>query len=106
VRNEFTSGITINYVNAYQNTLFTPSQTIASWTTANFYLTYDAGAAPAYPVRNLRISLSVQNLADQRPPYLRIPAQDLLPGQNAIPFDGTNASPVGRFVAVQITKDW
>jgi hypothetical protein len=48
----------------------------------------------------------VQNLADQRPPYLRIPAQDLLPGQNAIPFDGTNASPVGRFVAVQITKDW
>ena len=106
VRNEFTSGITINYVNAYQNTLFTPSQTIASWTTANFYLTYDAGAAPAYPVRNLRISLSVQNLADQRPPYLRIPAQDLLPRQNAIPFDGTNASPVGRFVAVQITKDW
>jgi hypothetical protein len=48
----------------------------------------------------------VQNLSDQRPPYLKIPAADLAPGQNAIPFDGTNASPVGRLISLQITKAW
>jgi outer membrane receptor protein involved in Fe transport len=105
-RDGFTSSITINHVNAYQNTLFTPSQTIGSWTTTNFYLSYDTGSAASYPARNLRISLSVQNLTDRRPPYLRIPAADLAPGQNAIPFDGANASPVGRFLSLQITKGW
>jgi outer membrane cobalamin receptor len=105
-RNGFTSSIAINHVNAYQNTLFTPSQTIASWTTANFHLSYDTGPATTYVVRNLRVSLDVQNLADRRPPHLQIPAADLLPGQNAIPFDGTNASAVGRFVSIQLTKAW
>jgi hypothetical protein len=105
-RDGFTSSITINYVNAYQNTLFTPSQTIGSWTTANFYLSYNTGSATSYLTRNLKIALSVQNLADQRPPYLQIPAADLPPRQNAIPFDGANASPVGRLVSLQVTKGW
>ena len=30
----------------------------------------------------------------------------LLPGQNAIPFDGTNASAVGRLISIQVTKEW
>ena len=106
VRDGFTSSITINYANAYQNTLFTPSQTIGSWTTANFYLSYNTGSATSYLARNLKIALSVQNLADRRPPYLRIPAADLPPRQNAIPFDGANASPVGRLVSLQVTKGW
>jgi len=105
-RDGFTSSITISYVNAYQNTLFTPAQSIGSWTTANFYLSYDTGSAASYLARNVRIALNAQNLTDRRPPYLRIPAADLAPGQNAIPFDGTNASPVGRFLSLQITKGW
>jgi len=105
-RDGLTSSITINYVNSYQNTLFTPLQTIGSWTTANFYLSYNTGFVTSHLARNLKIALSVENLADQRPPYLRIPAADLLPGQNAIPFDGTNASPVGRLVSLQVTKGW
>jgi outer membrane receptor protein involved in Fe transport len=100
------SGIAINYVNAYQNTLFTPSIRIGGWPTADFYLSYNTGAAASYLARNLKIVLSVQNLNDQRPPYLQIPAADLPPGQNPIPFDGTNASPVGRLISLQITKGW
>jgi iron complex outermembrane recepter protein len=105
-RNGFASSVSIDHVSAYQNTLFTPSQTISSWTTANFYVSYDTGSATTYLARKLKISLGVQNITDERPPYLRIPAADLLPGQNAIPFDGTNASPVGRLVSLQVTKDW
>ena len=105
-RNGFTSSIAINHVNAYQNTLFIPSQTIASWTTANFHLGYDTGSAPSYVLRNLRVSLDIQNLTDERPPYVQIPTADLLAGQHPIPFDGTNASAVGRLVAFQVTKAW
>jgi hypothetical protein len=54
----------------------------------------------------LKISLGVQNRMGEKPPYLRIPAADLLSGQNARPYDGTNASPVGRLVSLQVTKDW
>jgi hypothetical protein len=79
------SGIAINYVNAYQNTLFTPSIRIGGWPTADFYLSYNTGAAASYLARNLKIVLSVQN---------------------PIPFDGTNASPVGRLISLQITKGW
>jgi hypothetical protein len=105
-RNGFTSSFAINHVNAYQNTLFTPSHTIASWTTANFRLGYDTGPAPSYVLRNLRVSLDIQNLTDERPPNVQIPTADLLPGQHPIPFDGTNASAVGRLVAIQVTKVW
>jgi iron complex outermembrane recepter protein len=105
-RNGFTSSITINHVNGYQNTLFNPSRPIASWTTTNFHLSYNTGAATSYVLRNLRVSLDIQNLTDERPPYVQIPTADLLPGQNPIPFDGTNASAVGRLVSIQVTKDW
>ena len=98
--------LTLNYVNAYQNTLFSPPQTIGSWTTADFYAGYGTGANAPLFLKNVQVGLSVQNFADQKPPYLRFPAGDLAPGRNAIPFDGSNASPVGRFIALQFKKGW
>jgi iron complex outermembrane receptor protein len=98
--------ITLNYVNAYQNTLFIPSQKIDAWTTADLYLGYTTGSDMSHYLANLQIGLSVQNLTDQKPPYLQIPASDLPPGRNAIPFDGANASPVGRLISLQFKKRW
>jgi iron complex outermembrane receptor protein len=57
-------------------------------------------------LNNVQVGLSIQNIADHKPPYLRFPAGDLAPGRNAIPFDGSNASPVGRFIALQFKKGW
>jgi outer membrane receptor protein involved in Fe transport len=98
--------ITLNYVNAYQNTLFIPSQKIDAWTTADLYLGYTTVSDMSHYLANLQIGLSVQNLTDQKPPYLQIPASDLPPGRNAIPFDGANASPVGRLISLQFKKRW
>jgi outer membrane cobalamin receptor len=105
-RGGFASSLTMNYVNAYDNTLFTPPEKIDVWTTADFQLSFDTESAGAWLGRHLKMTLSVQNLFDQRPPSLRIPAEDLLVGQNAIPYDGTNASPVGRLISIQVTKGW
>jgi iron complex outermembrane recepter protein len=98
--------LTLNYVNAYQNTLFSPPQTIGSWTTADFYAGYSTRPNAQRFLNNVQVGLSIQNVTDQKPPYLRFPAGDLAPGRNAIPFDGSNASPVGRFIALQFKKSW
>lgn len=99
-------GITLNYVNSYQNTLVVPPQSVSAWTTADWYLAYDTGMSPSPALSHWKVTVNIQNLADRRPPYLQIPTADLAPGQSAIPFDGTNASPVGRLIALQLTKDW
>ena len=100
------SGLTLNYVNSYRNTLLAPSQRVSAWTTLDWYLAYDTGMSSSTAFSHWKVALTVQNLADRRPPYLQIPAADLAPGQSAIPFDGTNASPVGRLMALQVTKHW
>jgi len=105
-RNGFASRISVNYANAYENTLFTPYQTIGSWTTADLYASYLTGPEESAILRNLKIALIVQNVTAQRPPNVAIPADDLLPGQIIIPFDGANASPVERVVSLQVTKRW
>jgi iron complex outermembrane recepter protein len=105
-RNEFASSVTINYANAYENTLFSPSQPIGSWTTLDAHFSYDSGAVASSLVRNLNVTLSVQNLTNRRPPFVQIPPADIQAGGNAVPYDGTNASAVGRLIAVQVTKSW
>jgi outer membrane receptor protein involved in Fe transport len=94
----------LNYINAYANTLYTPPETISSWTTADLFLSYKTGTTGSFLWRNASVALSVQNLIDRRPPEVSIPAADLLPGRSGIPFDGANASPLGRYISVQITK--
>jgi outer membrane cobalamin receptor len=104
--NGFEYRISVNYINAYANTLFTPYETIGSWTTTDIYGSYDTGAIASALLRSLKISLSIQNVTARRPPTVQIPAGDLLPGRNAIPFDGANASALGRVVSLQFTKSW
>jgi iron complex outermembrane receptor protein len=101
----FTAAVTVNYVNGYQNSLITPQQRIASWTTGDLYLGYNTGkVASARLLENLTVALSVQNVTNQAPPYAQVAPN--IPGENFIPFDPTNASPVGRLIALQLKKRW
>ncbi len=98
--------LTINHVNAYRNTLFTPSHGIGAWTTADAYLGYGTGSKASHFWDDIQIGLSVQNLFDRKPPFLQIPAAYLAQGRSAVPFDGANASPVGRVISLQFRKRW
>lgn len=98
--------IAVNYVNPYRNTLFTPSQSVAAWTTADAYLGYSTASDASGLWDNIQIGLGAQNVFDRRPPFVLIPAAYLSDGRNAIPFDGANASPVGRQFALQFKKRW
>lgn len=100
----FTTLLSVNYVNGYDNTLFTPSVPIASWVTEDLYLGYSFGKDLPYTLANLRLDLSVQNLTDRAPPYATLPP--LLPGLALPAYDSANASPIGRVIAMHLTKQW
>jgi iron complex outermembrane receptor protein len=101
-----TADLMLNHTSAYQNTLFSPAPDIASWTTEDLTLKVNIPSRASLLWGGLDLVLNVQNLADRRPPFLAIPAGDIAIGRSAVPFDGTNASAVGRYVSLEIRKGW
>ena len=101
-----TADFTLNHTSAYQNTLFSPTQNVASWTTADLALIASIPDHPNSLWRDLAVVLNVQNLPDRRPPFLAIPSGDLAIGRSAVPFDGTNASAVDRYISLEFRTRW
>jgi hypothetical protein len=103
----FVLSTAVNYIGAYQNSLLTLSGGIAPWTTVDLFAAYKTeDRFEGRWGRHITLALSIQNVANRQPPFVTIPSSDLLPGQGGIPFDPTNASPVGRFISLQLTKGW
>ena len=98
----FSANPFVNYQNAYANTAVSPSIDVKSYTTADLTLAYDTREEASEAFRNVRFQVSAQNVFDADPPYALI-AQSFS-GLQA--FDSQNASAVGRFVTVQMSKKW
>ncbi len=89
-----------NYADSYVNRTTATPEKVSSWTTFDLNLSY------AFPrehgvLKGLRVSLNASNLFDRDPPYVSYIVGTLTTG-----FDAENASPLGRFVALQVTKTW
>jgi iron complex outermembrane recepter protein len=105
-RRNLVADLTLNHTSGYQNTLFSPTEDIASWTTADLTLKINFPDSADKILRGLGMVLNIQNLADRWPPFVSIPIADVAIGRSAVPFDGTNASAIGRYVSLQIRKGW
>jgi iron complex outermembrane receptor protein len=101
-----TADFTLNHTSAYRNTLFSPTQNVASWTTADLSLIASIPYRPNGLWRDLTLVLNLQNLADRRPPFLEIPTGTIAAGRSAVPFDGTNSSAVGRYISIEFRTGW
>lgn len=100
-KDRFSSALYVNYTDGYRDTGVTPAARVNSWTTVDLTLAYHTG--PSFRtlfLRNTDISLSAQNLFDQNPPF--IAASDI----NLVNYDAANASPLNRFISVQLRKAW
>ncbi len=84
----------VNYADSYENILAAPSQRIGSWVTVDLQFQWNLLSA--------RASLSVQNMFNKSPPSIRGASPTLI----NLGFDGMNASPVGRFISLEMQKDW
>ncbi|GIL41590.1 TonB-dependent receptor domain-containing protein [Roseiterribacter gracilis] len=92
----------VNYQNSYTNNLATPVQRVDANTTVDGHLAYQLDNNSFSWLRGVTIALDVTNLFDKDPPFVNI-AQSVNGGGG---FDPTVTSPVGRVVALTISKKW
>ena len=89
---------TANYLARERNTQVTPNEEVASWTTVDVSARYTPAFHGAFS--GLHFSVSAINVFDRDPPRV---VSTFLPGFN---FDSSNTSVVGRFITLQMSKEW
>ncbi|HKU14059.1 MAG TPA: TonB-dependent receptor [Steroidobacteraceae bacterium] len=91
----------LNSYDGYTNNLLAANQPVDSWLTLDLSARLDFGAWLAAPAANgLTLQLSAQNILDEDPPFVDLG----LP--QSVRYDSANASPLGRFLALQLRKQW
>jgi iron complex outermembrane receptor protein len=97
-RGGYGAALYVNYADDYRNTATGAPVHVASWMTLDLNFSYETPALRAAFLRDMRISLNVQNLLDQDPPFADRGSGD------GVFYDGVNANGLGRFVTLQLQK--
>ncbi len=101
VRNGLAVNFFVNYMDSYKTDSTEMAESIDSWTTIDTTVSFDTRADfDASFLRNMRFQFSVRNLFDEDPP---LTPPDLL-GFGIPSYDPTNATPIGRFVSLDVRK--
>lgn len=93
---------TVNYLAHETNAQVIPSQSVGSWTTVDASLRY----APMLSglLGGLTFNLAAINLFNRNPPLVLIPPGTVV--GEGLDYDSSNTSPLGRFIRLQISKQW
>jgi iron complex outermembrane receptor protein len=87
------ANIFLNYTDSYLDNRLPISVPVSSYTTIDSRL--------AYEISHTTVSLSAQNLFNRDPPRIA----PLTPGYD-LGFDPANANPLGRVIAIDVTRKW
>ena len=90
----------INYTGALADRRFASTTRIAPQAIVDLALRYTAIAGTGSDDAGLALSLVVNNVANKRPQVIRTT------GPTDTPYDSTNFSPIGRFVAFGLSRRW
>ncbi|MFL6605569.1 MAG: TonB-dependent receptor plug domain-containing protein [Steroidobacteraceae bacterium] len=90
----------VNYTKRYINDSVDPAEVVDAYTTVDAQVSF---APVGLWDGSFRVALSAINLLNERPPYVNTP---LFPAGVQFGFDAANASPIGRFVTLQLSKRW
>lgn len=98
----WSSSLFVNFANSYLNPVFAPAQNVSAWTTVDWQLSYHMPDLWGFTDQSgFKLALDVQNVFDEAPPFIAVPK-----GLNNVGFDPLNASPIGRAIAISITKEF
>jgi outer membrane receptor protein involved in Fe transport len=86
----------LNFAGAEKNIYEPGTPQVASWTTLDGQLAYEGTSGV---LNRFGASLSIQNILNRDPPFVLF--ESGYPGLN---YDPTNASPLGRFISLKLTK--
>ncbi|HTC43586.1 MAG TPA: TonB-dependent receptor [Steroidobacteraceae bacterium] len=96
----FTTKLFVNFVNGYQNTETTPTQSVSSYVTEDLDVIFNASNVLHWGLaRDLTFTFHVTNIGNVTPPYVNIPIGDGGGG-----YDATAANPLGRVISVGFGK--
>jgi iron complex outermembrane recepter protein len=94
------ASVYVNYVPSYTDTIAVPNLHIASWTTVDLSIRYDASAlSDSRWLHGATVSLAISNVFDRAPPVF-------LSNPLGFGYDPVNANPNGRFVGLRLAKKW
>jgi iron complex outermembrane receptor protein len=88
-----------NYVSSETDNGIVPSRKVGSWTTSDFTAVYAFGPGPQ---AGNKLGLSILNIFDRKPP-MTYSSAIVYGGLN---YDSTNASILGRYASLSVTKGW
>lgn len=98
--NNLSGSAFLNFVNSYKTDNTPEAMRIDSWTTFDLNVTFDTKENLGGRLfRNTALRLSILNVFDQDPPALPLFRDIGVDG-----YDPTNASPLGRFVSLELIK--
>ena len=96
--NRFSAFVHLNHTDGYDDQFVSPTSRIRAHDTLDLVTRFN-GDGVSGETAGLDTVLTVRNIFNAKPPlFLNSPL--------GIRFDGTNASPLGRNVALQMTKSW
>lgn len=99
---QWATSVFANYTDSYVDNRAATDVPVSSYTTVDLNVRYDIGDRFASGfLSGMVISASVQNLLDRDPPRAAIINLD-----GDMGFDPTNASPMGRLIALELVKSW
>lgn len=90
----------VNYLHSEINTVAADNPRVGSWTTVDASIAYTATGSGM--LSGVRAALSAQNVFDRDPPYMQF-SGGFLEGFN---YDSLNVTPIGRLIALQVSKKW
>lgn len=100
VRAPWSLAASVNYTKRYINGSVDPAEVVDAYTTVDAQVSF---APASLWDGGFRISLSAINVFDEQPPRVNTP---LFTGGVQFGFDAANASPIGRFLTLQLSKRW
>lgn len=94
--------LAFNYTGSYVDTSSPTRAGVGTYQTVDMSVRFHSSRSANVAERGWTLGLSVTNFLNAAPPYI-YQAQAATPGAH---YDGANADPLGRFVAVDITREW
>lgn len=94
----FGAAVQIRGTGSYRDTASEPDRRVDSWTTMDVRLSYEISDEFPGLLAGTSFSLHLLNVLDEDPPFLNNP--------RGIAYDEENAGPLGRFISLQISKEW
>lgn len=97
------AAVFVNYTADYRNETVTPVARVGSWTTIDLHARFTPEGIAL--LKGTTLSLHVKNLFDRDPPFALFTFARTQ-GLSAVGYDPQQATALGRFVSLNLTKRW